>query len=182
MIQKKKGLWNAYTESLGKITGDIVLTLSPDGNCDPKIIPKILEEIKKAYELVIGIRYLGGKKSEDDDYITAFGNWLFNKTVRFLYNGNLTDVMVIYRAFNKSLIYDLDLHKKESHTLPEKLFFTNISWEPLMSVRALKAKKSISEVYAGEPPRIGGERKMRPLTTGAQLSYQILKEFAKWKW
>ena len=29
-----------------------------------------------------------------------------------------------------------------------------------MWVRALKVKKSISEVYAGEPPRIGGERKL----------------------
>ncbi len=181
LIQKKKGLWNAYTESLDKITGDIVLTLSPDGNCDPKMIPKILEEIKKGYELVIGSRYLGGKKSEDDDYITAFGNWLFNKTVRFLYNGNLTDVMVIYRAFNKSLIYDLDLHKKESHTLPEKLFFTNISWEPLMSVRALKAKKSISEVYAGEPPRIGGERKLQLIRWGAAYYFQFWRELWYWK-
>ena len=28
----------------------------------------------------------------------------------------------------------------------------------------------------------GDERKMRPLTIGAQLSYQIIKEFIKWKW
>ena len=132
LIQKKKEFWRAYTESLDRIIGDVVLTLSPDGNCDPEKIPKILEEFNKGYDLVIGSRYLGGKKSEDDDYITAFGNWLFNKTVKFLYKGNITDVMVIYRVFNKSLIYELDLHKKESYSLPETLFFTNISWEPLM--------------------------------------------------
>ena len=50
-LSQKKGLWNAYTEFLDKITGDIVLTLSPDGNCDPKMIPKILEELKKGYEI-----------------------------------------------------------------------------------------------------------------------------------
>ena len=36
---------------------------------------------------------------------------------------------------------------------------------------------TIFEIDGREPKRIGDERKMRPLTTGAQLSYQIIKEF-----
>ena len=33
--------------------------------------------MREGYDLVIGRRYLGDAKSEDDDIVTAFGNWLF---------------------------------------------------------------------------------------------------------
>ena len=48
-------------------------------------------------------------------------------------------------------------------------------------IRLAKLKIPIFEIEGREPKRIGGERKMRPLTTGAQLSYQIIKEFIYWK-
>ena len=41
-------------------------------------------------------------------------------------------------------------------------------------IRLAKKKIPIYEIEGREPKRIGGERKMRPLTTGAQLSYQII--------
>ena len=44
-----------------------------------------------------------------------------------------------------------------------------------------KRKIPIYEIESREPDRIGGQRKMRPLTVGAQLSYQIIKEFIFWK-
>ena len=44
----------------------------------------------------------------------------------------------------------LDLHKEESYDLPEKLFGTIISWEPLMSVRAAKRKLKVAEVAVGD--------------------------------
>ncbi len=56
---------------------------------------------------MIGSRYLDGMKSDDDDLVTAFGNWLFTRTVNILYGACYSDVMVIYRAFTKSLIYEL---------------------------------------------------------------------------
>ena len=85
--------------------------------------------------------YLGDAKSEDDDLITGFGNWFFTKRVNFLHNGKYTDAMVMFRAIKKNLIYELDLDKKESYALPEKLFFTNLSREPLLSTRAAKPKE-----------------------------------------
>ena len=60
--------------------------------------------------------------------------------------------------------------------LPERLFRTVISWEPLMSVRAAKYKKRIAEVPAGEPPRIGGERKLQVLRWGAAYYFQFWRE------
>jgi glycosyltransferase involved in cell wall biosynthesis len=180
-VQKKRGIRFAYLEALPLIQGDIVLTISPDGNCPVEAIPSILEKMKSGFDLVIGSRYLDDAKSQDDDLITGFGNWLFTRTVNFLHGASFTDAMVIYRAFRRDLIYDLDLHKDESYELPEKLFGTVISWEPLMSVRAAKRRKRIGEVAVGEPPRIGGERKLQIWRWGAAYYFQFWHELWYWR-
>lgn len=180
-VQKKRGIRHAYLEALNLIEGDVVLTISPDGNCPVEFIPAILKKMEKGYDLVIGSRYLDDAKSEDDDIVTGFGNWLFTRTINLLHGGKYTDSMVIYRAFKKQLIYDLDLDKEESYALPERLFGTVISWEPLMSVRAAKKQKRITEVAVGEPPRIGGHRKLQVFRWGAAYYFQFWRELWFWR-
>jgi len=180
-VQKKKGIRNAYLEILPMVQGDVILSLSPDGNCPAAAIPAILDKMREGYDMVIGSRYLGDAKSEDDDIITAFGNWLFTRTVNILHRGTYTDAMVIYRAFKKSIVYELDLDREESYRLPERMFGTNISWEPLMSVRALKAHMRIAEVAVGEPPRIGGKRKLQIFRWGAAFYFQFWYELFFWR-
>lgn len=180
-VQTKKGIRFAYLEILDMIKGDVVVTFSPDGNCPVDAIPKLIEELKKGCDLVIGSRYAEGAKSEDDDVITGFGNWLFTRTVNVLFGHPFTDSMVIFRGFKKQLIYDLDLHKEEAYTLPERLFGTIISWEPLMSVRAAKRKLKIVDVPVGEPPRLGGERKLQIWRWGAAYYFQFWWELFFWR-
>jgi glycosyltransferase involved in cell wall biosynthesis len=175
-VQRRPGIRFAYLEALPLIEGDTIVSFSPDGNCDPAMLPRIIDKMAEGYDLVIGSRYLAGMKSEDDDLVTAFGNWLFTRTVNLLYRASYSDVMVIYRAFTKALIYELGLDQESSYTLPEKLFGTVISWEPLMSVRAAKLGKRIGEVAAGEPKRIGGHRKLQILRWGAAYYFQIWRE------
>jgi len=180
-VQRKQGIRHAYLEALPLIRGDVILSMSPDGNCPPEAIPPILAKMREGFDLVIGSRYLGDAKSDDDGFVTAFGNWLFTKTVNVLHGGNYTDVMVIYRAFTKSLVYDLALDREESYLLPERLFGTVISWEPLMSVRAAKAGARIAEVPVGEPERIGGVRKLQILRWGAAYYFQFWRELWNWR-
>ena len=175
-VQKQKGFRHAYTEAWPLISGDIVITFSPDGNSIPEIIPCLINKMKEGYDMVIVSRYLGGAKSDDDDILTGFGNWLFTRTVNLLYNGNYTDVMVIYRAYQKNLVSRLGLDREDAYALPEKLFSTKISWEPLLSVRALKAKLKVGEIYGAEPPRIGGERKLQIFKWGAAYYFQFIRE------
>jgi glycosyltransferase involved in cell wall biosynthesis len=180
-VQKKPGIRHAYIEGLPLFRGDVILTISPDGNCPVEAIPALLAKMREGYDLVIGSRYLGDATSQDDDWITGFGNWLFTRTVNLLHGGRYTDAMVIYRAFRRDLIYELDLHKEESYVLPENLFGTVISWEPLMSVRAAKKGKRIGEVPVGEPPRIGGERKLQIWRWGAAYYFQFFRELWYWR-
>lgn len=180
-IQKKKGFRHAYIEALPLIRGDAVITFSPDGNSIPELIPTLISKMKEGYDMVIVSRYRGDAKSEDDDIVTAFGNWLFTNTVNLLYRVHYTDVMVIFRAYKTQLIYDLGLNKEEAYVVPEKLFRCCLSWEPLLSVRAAKRKLKVGEIPGNEPPRIGGVRKLKILKWGAGYYFQFFRELFFWR-
>ena len=181
-IQKKKGFRHAYEEVWPLIRGEmVVITFSPDGNSIADLIPNLTAEMAKGYDMVIVSRYLDGAKSEDDDIVTGFGNWLFTKTVNILHGGNYTDVMVIYRAYRKSLATDLDLIGDSAFALPEKLFSTKISWEPLLSVRATKANLKLARSPVMNHKGLVVERKLKIIRWGAAYYFQFIRELWFWK-
>jgi glycosyltransferase involved in cell wall biosynthesis len=180
-VQQRRGIRYAYFEVLDKIRGELVVTFSPDGNSDPACFPALVAKLREGWDMVIVSRYLPPAKSQDDDLFTAFGNWLFTRTINLLHGGRYTDAMVIYRGFRESLIAELDLDREESYRLPERIFHTIISWEPLLSVRAAKRKLAVSEIPGDEPPRIGGERKLRVLQWGGAYYFQFWWELFHWR-
>ena len=175
-VQKQVGFRHAYVEVLPFVEGDVILTFSPDGNCIPELIPALLEKMQAGYDMVIGSRYIKGARSDDDDLITAFGNWFFTKTVNVLHGGRYTDVMGIFRAYKKQLIFDLELDRDDGYVTAERIFRTKISWEPLLSVRAAKMGLRIAEIPADEPRRLGGQRKLKVLKWGGAYYFQFLRE------
>jgi len=181
IIQKKKGMRHAYMEALPHVTGDVILTFSPDGNSIPELIPACIDKMKEGYDMVIVSRYAQGAKSYDDDAVTGFGNKLFTTSINVLHGGHYTDAMVIYRAYRKDLIYELDLDKDASFETEERLFKTNISWEPLLSIRAAKRKLKVADIPGDEPAREGGERKLQVLRWGAAYMFEVFREAFTWK-
>lgn len=179
-VQSKKGIRHAYIEGFPLITGDAVITFSPDGNSIPELIPKLIEKIKEGHDMVIASRYATGASSDDDDIVTKFGNWLFTSSINLFHGGSYTDAMVIYRAYRTSLFKELDLHKEQSYAT-EKFLFTVIGCEPLLSIRAAKRKLKVSEIPGDEPERIGGERKLQIIRWGGAYYLQVLREIFYWK-
>ncbi|HEY7326866.1 MAG TPA: glycosyltransferase family 2 protein [Gemmataceae bacterium] len=180
-VQKQPGIRQGYMEVLPLIEGDIILTFSPDGNSIPELIPTLIAKMDQGYDMVIASRYLGPARSQDDDWLTAFGNWLFTKTVNLLHGGKYTDVMVIYRAYRKQLICDLELDQDRWYLTPEKLFRCRISWEPMLSARAARRRLKVAEIPGDEPARIGGERKLRIWRWGASYYYQFYRDALLWR-
>ena len=181
VVQKKKGMRHAYMEALPHVTGDVILTFSPDGNSIAELIPECLEKMREGYDMVIVSRYADGAKSYDDDVVTSFGNWLFTTLISLIHGAHYTDAMVIYRAYRKDLISELDLDKDSSYEFEEKLFKTNISWEPLLSIRAAKRKLKTIDIPGDEPQREGGVRKLQVLRWGGAYMYQVFREIFVWK-
>ncbi|OGW84704.1 MAG: histidinol phosphate phosphatase [Omnitrophica bacterium RIFCSPLOWO2_01_FULL_45_10] len=178
-VQKKPGIREGYNEVFPLIRGDIIITFSPDGNSIPELIPVLVKKMNEGYSMVIVSRYAGGAKSYDDDPITAFGNWMFTTFINILHGSRYTDAMVMFRAYKRHLVEDLDLDKDSSYSYVERLYRTKISWEPLLSVRAAKKKLRCADIPGDEPPRIGGERKLKIVKWGlAYLTQVIIEKFA----
>ena len=179
-VQTQRGFRNAYKEVWPKIRGDVVIYFSPDGNSVPEAIPQLIDKMAQGYEMVIASRYLGGAKSEDDDLVTGFGNWLFrtlhNLLLRRKGSLRITDPMVMLRAHRKDLPHRLGLDQEGPFESLERLFRTRVDWVPLMSMRAMKRGIRWCEIGADEPARIGGERKLRILQWGAVYLLQLFKE------
>ncbi len=164
-VQKQKGSGAAFREAIEKVDGDIVVIFSPDGNSVPEKIPELVEKAKEGYDIVIASRYLDGAKSYDDDIVTAFGNWFFTHLMNLMFGSKVTDVFVMFRAYNREAINKLDVD------------VNNCAWGSLLLIRATKKKLKITEIPADEPPRIGGKRKMSPIKNGINELMAFLREF-----
>ena len=124
-------------------------------------------KIEEGYDVVTASRYLDSAKSLDDDPVTAFGNWLFTKSYNILFQQNVTDYLVMYRAFKASIIDQLNVEH------------SSISWQSQLMCKAAKAGLKISEIPGYEPPRIGGERKMNPIRNGIAELKMLINEFIR---
>ena len=163
--QSQRGFGAGMLQGLQTAKGDVVIEFMPDGNSIPEDIPRIIAKIQEGYDLVIASRYLGGAKSDDDDRITALGNWMFTAIVNVLFQSHYTDALVGTRAFRRDKALSLGFDAP------------GLSWPCQSSIRFARAGLKAAEISAREPPRIGGVRKMRPFRTGWEICKLIIRDF-----
>lgn len=180
VVQRRPGIRHAYIEAFPLIRGDIVVTFSPDGNSLPHLIPQLTSKVQAGYDMVIASRYCRGAQSEDDDVVTAFGNFVFTRLINLLHGSDYTDAMVMFRAYRTRLFSELGLDREEAYA-PEKLLRTVIGVEPLLSIRAAKRRLRVCEIPGDEPRRIGGQRKLQVVRWGGAYLLQVVRELYNWE-
>ncbi|MBL4889302.1 MAG: glycosyltransferase family 2 protein [Candidatus Lindowbacteria bacterium] len=164
--QKEPGIANAYWESLPHINTDVIIAYSPDGNSIASSIPTLRDKMKEGYDMVIASRYLPGAGSDDDDFMTGIGNFIFSNSIRVLFGGNFTDCLVMLRAFRKDLVEKLDMVQHD-----EPVFETQLA------IRSSLHNMNVTEIPVFEPKRIGGVRKMRVFYNGWSIVKLIGREW-----
>ncbi|MCM3881582.1 MAG: glycosyltransferase family 2 protein [Vicinamibacterales bacterium] len=179
-VQHRKGIRHAYIEAWPKIRGEFVVTFSPDGNCPAEALHDLVGAVASGRDMVIASRYLPPARSEDDDLLTGFGNWMFTTLINLCHGGRYTDAMGIYRAYRTSLFGQLDLDKESSYA-PETICGTVIGIEPLLSIRCAKKRLNVSEIPVSEPARMGGTRKLQMFRWGAAYLLQVFREMYYWR-
>ncbi len=145
LAQRKPGIFAAWWQAFEAATGDVIICFSPDNNSLPEAIPQLVAKMKEGYDLAIASRYKGTARSHDDTALTAVGNFVYTRIINGLFGGSYTDALGMYRAFRKSLLYELKLHEHQGDI-----------FEVLMAIRAAKRGVRIVEIEAEEPARIGG--------------------------
>jgi glycosyltransferase involved in cell wall biosynthesis len=167
MTQLRKGLAFAVLDAVHSLETDCVIEFSMDGNCLPEQLPQIVGLLKEGYDLVGISRYLPPAKSEDDTLITAFGNWMFSKMIRFMGSYPITDALNMYRGF----------HKKIVHYPEFEAFLYGPVFEPLTSAVATVRKLKIIEIPGDEPKRVGGFSKMSILYNGSCILLMVARMY-----
>jgi len=108
-VQWTPGLGTACIEGLVRATEDVTVTYSLDGNSYASRLPDTIENMRAGYNTFIISRYLDWAKSDDDDFITGFGNWMFTKIFNIFFKDEVIDLLVIYRVFQKDLANELNV-------------------------------------------------------------------------
>ena len=163
--QAARGFGAGMLQGLNQASGEVVIEFMPDGNSIPADIPRLIDKISEGYDLVVASRYLGGTKSDDDDWLTRIGNAMFTAIVNMLFAARYTDVLVGTRAFRREKALGMNFDA------------AGLSWPCQSSIRFARSRLRIAEIAAREPPRIGGVRKMRPFRTGWEITRLIVRDF-----
>ena len=161
---REKGMVSAYKEALEVMAGDVIIPFSPDGNSIPERIPELVSKMREGYDMVIVSRYLDGAKSEDDDLVSGFGNWMFTAIINLLFGAHYTDSLVMYRAWKREIVQDF------------KLSPSIAGFEPQLSIECAKKKLRVAEIPGDEPKRVGGKTKKKTLAAGWAILWLIAQE------
>lgn len=165
MTQLRKGLGFAVMDAISTLETDCVIEFSLDGNCLVDQLPELVQRLREGYELVVVSRYKPPAKSFDDNWITAFGNFMFTRFIRWLGKFPVTDSLTIYRGFDVKIVH-----------LPEfEPCLYGPVFEPLVSAVANSRNLKIFEIPGDEPARIGGESKMSVIYNGSCILLMVVR-------
>lgn len=168
--QQKKGRGEAFRIAAEQAKNENLLFFSPDGNEDPKDIPKLISKMDEGFDMVIASRFMKNAHNEEDDQTIKLRKWA-NQAFTFLANvfwrGRLTDSINGYRIITKKAFESLRLDGE------------GFVIEYQMSIRALKLKLRICEIPTYESIRIAGKSGSWAVPTGIQFVIQLLKELLK---
>lgn len=186
--QQQVGIRLGYIEAYDHITGDIVVTFSPDGNSIPELLPEVIERMKREEcDMLIVSRYLEGAKSDDDTWLTRLGNFGFTRMINVLFRARYTDALVLFRAWRRPIPKDIGLTEVRS-ALYEHWIGRFISWEPQLSIRCAQAGFVVREIPGDEPKRVEDEERgtgflptsrIFHFKSGFACLYTILEEFVR---
>jgi len=153
-VQKRRGRGIAFRIGMKKAKGDMLIYFSPDGNEDPKDIPKLIEKIKDGYDMVIASRFHPKSVSEDATFVRRFGNWMFTSLINLFWGANVTDAVNGFRAIKKEVMKNLKTSAK----------YFEIEIE--MTIKCSKKGYKITEIPTIEARRISGKGKLNTFRDG----------------
>ena len=166
--QNNRGEGNACRIGVEKTNSDYIMFFSPDGNDEPEAIPQLISKISEGFDIVHISRFGKYSESRDAGPFDGFGNRMFTFLVNIFFGGHYSDALNGFRIIRRDIMLKL------------KTDAQHLNIEQQICIRAAKEGYKVFEINGREPDRIGGQRKMKPLPTGASLSLQIIKEFIFW--
>jgi len=112
---KKRGLGAAYQRgikyALKELGADVIVSMDADFSHKPKDVPRLIEEIDKGADMVIGSRYVrGGKIPENWNLFRVANSRWGNRFARYIVGiDNVKDCTAGFRAISREVLEAINL-------------------------------------------------------------------------
>jgi len=154
---KNYGLAECFNTEIKKcleLKADVIVHIDADLQYRPEEIPKLVNEIRNGYDLVLGSRFKG--KIEYMPLIKRLGNIAFSKVVSQITGLKISDAQTGFRAFTKKVAERIQITSKHTYTQEQ-------------IIRAVREKFRIKEV-----PIYFAKRKDESRLIGNPFGYAIM--------
>ncbi len=167
VYQKKEGYGAALLEGIGQAKTDFFCIINADGSMNPKYLIEMMQIIKnKNLDFLFASRYeKPGGGSDDDDFVTSMGNFLFTKIGNIFFSLKITDILFTYVMGKTKSFNNLNLNSFD---------FTLCIEFP---IKAVRKNCSIGTIPSFERARIGGKKKVNAFKDGLLILIKMTKMF-----
>ena len=131
---KNYGLAETFRTEIEKsleLGADVIVHIDADMQYQANEIPKLIEEINKGYDLVLGSRFMG--KIEYMPLINRIGNIVFSRVISQIAETKISDAQTGFRAFTRDFAKKVAIRSDHTYTQEQV-------------IRAAKEKFKIKEV------------------------------------
>lgn len=160
------GLAEAFRTELQKcieIKADIIVHTDADNQYLASDIPRLLEEIEKGYDLVLGSRFKG--IIEEMPFLKRLGNIAFSKVISQITKVKITDGQTGLRAFTRNIALNVPITSTHTYTQEQ-------------IIRTIKLKYRVKEIPVYFAKRNGKSRLIKnPIEYAIKAWINILRVY-----
>ncbi len=166
-FQITKGYGSAIREGVSITDTKYFCIINADGSMNPTYLDKMLSKIKNDnIDLLFASRYEkpeGG--SDDDNFVTLFGNYFFTLIGNLFFSLNISDILFTYVMGKTSMFNKLDLSSNDFSFCVE------------MPIKAKRQGLKLSTIPSFERSRIAGTKKVNAIWDGLLILLKMIKMF-----
>ncbi len=153
-FEEKRGYGSACLRGIQESAGEKIVIVDADNSHDPEDIKRIINELDKSFDLVVGNRFKGKMENGSMNWLRRyFGNPILSGITRNLFKIPINDIHCGLRGFKKSLLERISLETDGMEFASELI------------VKSIKREAKIGEIPVSYRKRIG-DSKLEPLYDG----------------
>ena len=166
-ILKFEYISSTKSKNIDQTKTDFFCIINADGSMNPKYLIEMMQRIKnKNLDFLFASRYeKPGGGSDDDDFVTSIGNFLFTKIGNIFFSLKITDILFTYVMGKTKSFNNLNLNSFD---------FTLCIEFP---IKAARKNCSIGTIPSYERARIGGKKKVNAFKDGLLILIKMIKMF-----
>ena len=165
--QQQKGYGAALIEGINSVKTIFFCIINADGSMSPSYLPVMLKTIKNNnLDYLFASRYeKPGGGSDDDNFITTIGNFIFTCIGNLFFSLKISDILFTYVMGKSESFKSLKINSRD---------FTFCVEFP---IKAKRQKSKYQTMPSFERTRIGGIKKVNAFKDGLLILIKMIKMF-----